>query len=88
MSNVLSEKYLCFIMFHFSRTLQFDLMLENELFAFTLFLMEINDSVLDQISFRTLCSNELWSKTEALCKLSLSYVLIINKHLQLHLYIY
>ena len=58
------KKYFCFIIFHFSRTLQFDLMLENELFAFALFLMGINDSVFDQIDFRTLCRNELWSKTE------------------------
>ena len=32
-------------MLHCSSTLQFDLILENELFAFTLFLMGINDSV-------------------------------------------
>ena len=39
-------------------------MLENELFAFTLFLMGIDDSVLDQFDFKKLCKNELWSKTE------------------------
>ena len=49
------NKYFLFIMFHFSSTLQFDLMLKNELFAFSLFLMGINDSVLDQIGFCTLC---------------------------------
>ena len=48
------NKYLCFIIFHLSSTLHFDLMLENELFAFTLFIMGINDSVHDQIGFRTL----------------------------------
>ena len=67
MSNVLSEKYLCFVIFHLSSTLQLDLMFENKLFAFTLFLMEINDSVLDQISFRTLCRNELWCKQRRHC---------------------
>ena len=39
-------------------------MLENELFASTLFLMGINDSILDQFGFCALCRNELWSKTE------------------------
>ena len=48
------NKYFCFIIFHFSSTLQFDFMLENELFAFTLFPMGINDSGLDQIGLRTL----------------------------------
>ena len=43
--------------------MQFDLMRENELFAFT-FLMGINNFILDQIDFLTLCRNELWSKTE------------------------
>ena len=58
------NKYFCFIIFHFSSTLQFDLMLENKLLAFQLFLMGIDDSVLHQIGFRTSCRNELWSKTE------------------------
>ena len=58
------NKYLCTIIFHLSSTLQFDLMLENELFAFTLLLMGINYSVLDQIGIRTHCRNEMWSKTE------------------------
>ena len=58
------NKYFCCIIFNFSSTLQFDFILENELFAFTLLLMGINDSVLDQIGFQTLCRNELWSKTE------------------------
>ena len=49
--------------FNFSGTSQFDLMHENELFAFTLFFMAINDSVHDQIGFRTLCRNEMLSKT-------------------------
>ena len=58
------SKYFCFIIFHFSSTLQFDLIIENELFAFTIFLIGISDSVLDQIGFRTLCRNELSSKIE------------------------
>ena len=58
------NKYFFFIIFQLSSTLQLDMMLENELLAFTLFLMGIKDSVLDQIGFRTLCMNELWSKTE------------------------
>ena len=58
------NKYFGFIIFHLSSTLQFDWMLENELFASTLLLMGINDSVLDQIGLRTLCRNDLWSKTE------------------------
>ena len=62
--NLLHYQLVLFILFHLSSTLQYDLMLENELFAFTLFLMGINDSVLDQIGFRTLCRDELWSKTE------------------------
>ena len=45
-------------------------MLEIELFAFTLFIMGINDSVLDQIGFLTLCRNKLWSKTEVALYLS------------------
>ena len=58
------NKYFWFIIFHFSRTLQFDLMLAYELHALTLFPMGINDSVLDQIGFQILCRNELWCKTE------------------------
>ena len=58
------NKYLLFFIFHLNRTLQFDLMLENELCASTLFLMGINDSLLDLIGFRALCRKELWSKTE------------------------
>ena len=48
-------------MFHFSSTLHFDWMLENELFSSTLFPMGMND----EIGFRTLGSNKLLSKTEA-----------------------
>ena len=33
------NKYFYFIIFHLGSTLQFDLMLENELFPFTLFLI-------------------------------------------------
>ena len=58
------NKYLCVIIFHLSSNLQIDLMLENELSAFTLFLMGINDSVLDLIGFLTLCRKALWSETE------------------------
>ena len=58
------NKYFCSIIFHFRSTLQFNLMLENELFAFTLFLMGINDFVLNQIGFLALCWNELWSITD------------------------
>ena len=61
------NKYFCFTIFHFSSTLLFDLMLEKELFAFTLFLMGISDSLLDQIGFQALCRNELWSKTVYHC---------------------
>ena len=53
---------LCYVSFF--GTLQFDLMLDKKLFTFTLFLMGINDSVLDQIGFQTICRNKLWSKTD------------------------
>ena len=58
------NKYVCFIIFQLSSNLQFGLMLEIELFASTLFLMGINDSVLDLIGLRTLCRKALWSETE------------------------
>ena len=58
------NEYICFIIFHLGSTLHVDLMFANELFAFALFLMRLNYSVLDHIGFRTLCRNELWSKTE------------------------
>ena len=48
-------------------------MLENELFAFTLFFMEITDSVFDQIGLRTLCRNELWSNTEVSLNMVILY---------------
>ena len=64
-------------MFHLSSTLQFDLMLENELFALTSFLMGINDSILDQIDFRTLCWNTLWYHCTSL----------LHKYIHIHVYI-
>ena len=45
------NKYFCFIVFQFSSILQFDLMLENELFAFTLSPIGINDSILALLDF-------------------------------------
>ena len=65
--------YCSFIIFHLSSTSQIDLKMRTNyfhlryLFPFlflTLFIMGINDSVLDDIGFRILSSNELWSKTE------------------------
>ena len=64
MSYVLSEEIdICFTIFHISSTLQFDMMLENELFACAFLFTRIIDSVLDKIDFRTPCRNELRSKT-------------------------
>ena len=60
----LANKYFYFIMFHFSSTVQFDGMLENELLTFALFPIGMNDSMLDQIRLRAPCRNELWSKTD------------------------
>ena len=57
MSYLLGEYVFLLYYISFSSTLQFDLTLEIELFAFTLFIILINDSVLDQIGVRTLCMN-------------------------------
>ena len=64
------------------------MMPENELLAFTAFLMEINDSVLDEIGFRTLCRNELWSETMVSLCFSWGTFILCRYNSTIYTYIY